>query len=167
MLGSMYSKEETLLLLVWVQTWIATSKSNMVFCYKILNYLLNDSAILILGMFSILPQGHLLNYAHKSIPHNRQKLETTYTSLNWRMHVENVTQLHSGILVSCVHGPSRTVLMSFSHVITEDHGDLCSLCYHMRSCWYLWSLLYLRMVMLVSVVQCWLGTLYIFMNMCM
>lgn len=47
-----------------------------------------------------IPQGHLLQYVHSSFIHSSQKLETTYPSLNQRMHKENVPKVHSRILLS-------------------------------------------------------------------
>jgi hypothetical protein len=45
-----------------------------------------------------IPQGHLLNYVHRSFIHNGQKLENL--DVPQRMFKENVVHLHNGVLLS-------------------------------------------------------------------
>jgi hypothetical protein len=42
----------------------------------------------------------MLHYAHSSFIYNNQKLERTQMSLNREMDIENVVQLHNGVLLS-------------------------------------------------------------------
>ena len=76
----MWSKGNTPALLVGMQTCTATLKISMAVSQK-LGILLAQDLGTLLGhipkLFTVIPQGHLLTYAHSSIIHNNQNLETT------------------------------------------------------------------------------------------
>ena len=52
-------------------------------------------------LWSIIQQGHLINYVHNNFICNSQNLETTYMFFNWGMDLENVVLLHNGVLLKC------------------------------------------------------------------
>ena len=86
MLVRMWSKGNTPLLLVGVQTSTATMEINMVVPQKMGNQFISRPRYTTLGHIPkglyILPQGHLFNHVHSSFIHNRQKLKTIYMFLN-------------------------------------------------------------------------------------
>ena len=81
MLEGMWSKGDTLPLLVGVQICTATLKTNMACSQKIGTQLTSRPIYTTPGHISkgcfILPQGYMFNYVHSSFIHNRQKLKTT------------------------------------------------------------------------------------------
>ena len=81
MLARMWSKGDTLSLLVRVQTCKATLEIYMAISQKIGNRSTSrpsyTTPVHIPKTCSTMPQGHLVNYAHSSFIHNSQKLETT------------------------------------------------------------------------------------------
>jgi hypothetical protein len=42
----------------------------------------------------------MLHYVHSSLTYNSQKLERTQMSLNRGIYIENVVNLHNGVLLS-------------------------------------------------------------------
>ena len=100
-LAWMWSKRNTHLLLVGVQTCIATMEISVVVPQEDVN-LPQDPPIALLGIYSqrcfILPQRHLLNHVHCCSIHNSQTLKTTYMSLNRRTDKENAVPLHLVLL---------------------------------------------------------------------
>ena len=94
--GKELEQENTLSLLVEIQTCTATMEHNMAVPTKLGMNGLQDTVTP--KGHSILPQGHLLNYVHDGLIHNSQKLGTTSMSLNTRINKQNVIHIYNGIL---------------------------------------------------------------------
>ena len=81
MLDRMWNKGNTPPLLVGVQTCTATLEISMVISQKITKQPTSRPSETAFGYipkgFSIIPQGHVLNYVHSSIIYHNQSLKTT------------------------------------------------------------------------------------------
>ena len=100
-----WSKRNIPLMLVGLQICTVTLEISMVVSQKIEKQSTSRPSYTNLGRihkgYSIISQGHLLNYIHSSIIHNSQNLVTTQIPLNREMDQENVVHLHNGVLLSC------------------------------------------------------------------
>jgi hypothetical protein len=80
MLVMMWSKGNTLPLLVGVKAYTATLEMNLMVSQKIMNRSTSRPSYTIPGIYSKDTESHdkdLFNYVHRSFIHNIQKLETT------------------------------------------------------------------------------------------
>ena len=79
--------------LLWKSVWQFLRKLDIV--------LPEDPAIPFLGIYpEDAPRCNMLQYAHKSLIYNSQKLERTQMSFNKGMDTENAVHLHNGVLLS-------------------------------------------------------------------
>ena len=103
MLERMWSKGNTPLLLVGLQNSTDTVVIIIVISQKIRYQLTSQTYNITFGHIpkgdTSTPQGHLLNYVHSNIIHNRQILETTKMPLSQRMDKVNVAHSRNGELL--------------------------------------------------------------------
>ena len=99
-------------MLVGMQICIVNLEISMAVSQKIRNKSTSRPRNTTLGYipkgYTVIPQGHLLNYIHSSIIHNSENLKTTYMLFNQRMDKENMVHLHNGVLFSEKKKPTVT-----------------------------------------------------------